>query len=113
MTAGAVTKFDNLEFLSDVVPNTVQFREYQKQRRARTSETVLNGQQKIAWNNPTGVEEHEAKTEEGGSEFVGSHRPRSSQESAGPGGQARHNFDAVRNAYETGPGRDVVPMEED
>ena len=44
-TANAVARFDNLEFLSDVVPRTVTYKEYkQKQAKPTSGQSLENGQ---------------------------------------------------------------------
>ncbi|KAF2239922.1 hypothetical protein EV356DRAFT_572002 [Viridothelium virens] len=46
--ANAVARFDNLEFLTDVVPRTVTYKEYkQKQAKQTTGPTLANGQTTI------------------------------------------------------------------
>ncbi|KAI9667940.1 MAG: hypothetical protein M1821_000760 [Bathelium mastoideum] len=68
--ANAVARFDNLEFLSDVVPRTVTYKEYkQKQTKPGAEQPLANGQttldgKKISTNEDNGEEADDGATEE-------------------------------------------------
>ena len=68
-TANAVARFDNLEFLSDVVPRTVTYKEYkQKQSKQASGSSVANGQTTLDGKKMQLNEENEGEIDDGATE---------------------------------------------
>lgn len=70
MKANAVTRIDNLEFLSDVVPKTMTYREFKQQkaaRQARKQEMLQNGQTTLDKSSTVTKRPNEATAVEDGS----------------------------------------------
>lgn len=110
ITAGAVTKYDNLDFLSDVCPQTVTYKEY-KQRKTATGggaedSALTNGQRTLAF----------GKQKESGDDTIAegtSHEHETTRQMPTSSPTAtRHSYDAVRDSEDIGP-RMSLPMEED
>lgn len=114
--ASAVSKHDNLEFLSDVVPNTIAFKDYNRMRKAKAEgivdpEAITNGQQTLAFAQKPGETDEAMVEEDDGRPHTANGNRLSLGSEAGPS-TARHSYDAVRNTF--GPAPEAhLPMEED
>lgn len=118
--AGAVSKYDNLEFLIDVVPHTVPFKEYKRKQKIAQGEAPPEGeappqqgpldrQRTLNFGNTNtevdaemGNAEADRDPEVNGGAAV----------HAGSSATARHTFDAVRNSFDANAGQNIS-MEED
>lgn len=108
--AGAVSKYDNLDFLSDVCPQTITFKDY-KQRKTATGSgaedpALTNGQRTLAFGKHK--DSGDDTMLEGTSHEQETIRPMPTSSPIA----ARHSYDAVRDSEDIGP-RVGYPMEED